>query len=140
MDLTDYVVAVRRSNNRPVTAVKKAFKDEFLKAWKPVGVELRDITDYVTSEDLLGQVQEFIENVMGYEFEGRSQKDEYVVEIYMGDWKHDHQNLDELMKGVFNMHIINSEVLDDGDGGDCYSARRFYKIRKEKQFITRKGK
>ena len=127
MALQDYVVAVKTSNNRPVTAVKKECKDEFLKALKFVEVELRDITDYVTSEDLLGQVQEFIENVMGYEFEGRSQKDEYVVEIYLGDWMHDHLRLDQLMKDIFNMDIVNSEVLDDGDG-DCYSARRFYKL------------
>ena len=33
----------------------------------------------------------------------------------------------QLMKDIFNMDIVNSEVLDDGDG-DCYSARRFYKL------------
>ena len=125
MALTDYVVAVRSEDMVPITAITKKDKDEFIKTYK--NVDFKDIADYVISKDLLGQVQEFIENVMGYEFEGRSQKDEYVVEIYLGDWKHDHLRLNQLMKDIFNMDIVNSEVLDDGDG-DCYSARRFYKL------------
>ena len=125
MALTDYVVAVRSEDMVPITAITKKDKDEFIKTYK--NVDFKDIADYVISKDLLGQVQEFIENVMGYEFEGRSQKDEYVVEIYLGDWKHDHLRLNQLMKDIFNMDIVNSEVFDDGDG-DCYSARRFYKL------------
>lgn len=47
------------------------------------------------------------------------------IHICWGDWKHDHLRADDVMK-LYGFEKIGAEI-DDEDGGDAYSAWRYYK-------------
>lgn len=48
------------------------------------------------------------------------------VEIEWGDWKHDHDRADYLMKWIGGV-FIKKEVTAE-DGSDCYSAKHYYTV------------
>lgn len=49
-----------------------------------------------------------------------------AIEVFWGDWKHQHLRLDWLMEEAFsNIKNIFEEVTES-DGSDCYSAIHYY--------------
>lgn len=66
-------------------------------------------------------------NVYG-ELEIDRETDNVMIEIFWGDWKHDHLMCDWMMKELG--YELLTAIVTQEDGSDCYSAVRVYK-RKE---------
>ncbi len=53
-------------------------------------------------------------------------------EIQWGDWKHDHAYLDYLVTNYLilkGIGYVASEVVDEEDGSDCYSATHYFRLK-----------
>lgn len=48
-----------------------------------------------------------------------------AIEIFWGDWKHDHLRLDWLIMENFNIKEKFNMITEE-DGSDCYSAIHYY--------------
>ena len=89
------------------------------------------ILDIDVEKDLISQVNDLIalENISNDIYVNHDAK--LVIEVYQGDWKHDHARLDYLMRKFFNEStkyklIDNYSVTTDEDGSDTYSADHYY--------------
>ena len=50
-----------------------------------------------------------------------------AIKIEWGDWKHEHQYLDYIMKNEFGLDCCEEEETEN-DGSDCYSSIHYYKL------------
>ena len=67
----------------------------------------------------------FKENKLSYDYSVIG--DNVEIEVYWGDWKHDHRWCNDLMSYIG--YECREEVVTEEDGSDCYSATHyFYKI------------
>ena len=72
----------------------------------------RKIYDLMKENRLHGEIVEETEN-------------KTAIEIFWGDWKHDHLRLDFLMEENFDLKKIET-IATEEDGSDCYSAIHYY--------------
>ena len=81
----------------------------------------------MTKQDIERKVKEVFENNdLDYDWAVTGLNLEVDVNIYWGDWKHDHLRLDKLMCDA-GFSLLDESVTNS-DGSDTYSAIHTYKI------------
>lgn len=101
-------------------------KKEWSNVYKESYLKIRSLELSGTIEE---QVDQFFEATNLY-YEYYWNDNSLIVDIDMGDWKHDHLHLDALIEAAFDVKDKNTFVFDDTGEDDCYPARHTYVLSK----------
>ena len=80
--------------------------------------KVQEIQEYLKENEIFGEVAEW--------------NNQIVISIEWGDWKHDHAYLDYLVTNYLilkGIGYVASEVVDEEDGSDCYSATHYFRLK-----------
>ena len=116
------------TGDRVLGVVTKKDTDEAANAWKPIYSDVRvvPIGDILEkSESALEQMCQLFAR-MGRPCAVYERHDGNIcIDVTWGDWKHDHENVDFVMKDAFGCELAQ-EIVAEEDGSDVYSSIHVY--------------